>query len=196
MNGIAKWLTDYVIHKGVVKGDERNIYEYGFRITLETGICIIISLIIAGALGMLVEGILFFIIFIPLRSYAGGLHLDCYWSCLSLSCLTLSVILLISKYLSVNPPISFGGLLLLEFAVWRMYPVENVNRSVDCEENIYFEKRLKKYLVVDLLIAVGCLAFSKEKFLLLCMLTFSMVVVTMLIGKYKYIKQNQKMTLN
>lgn len=195
MSGIAEWLTDYVIHKGVIKEEERNMYEYGFRITLEMSICLIISSIIAGILGMLIEGIIFFIIFIPLRSYAGGLHLDRYCACLCLSCLTFSVILLISKYLSVNPLITFGGLLLLEFTVWRMYPVENVNRSVDCEENIYFKKRLKKYLVVDLLIAVGCLAFNKEKFLLLCMLTFSMVVVTMLIGKYKYMKQNQKMTL-
>lgn len=196
MNGIAKWLTDYVIRKGVIKEDERNIYEYGFRITLETGICIIISSIIAGVFGMLVEGILFFLLFIPLRSYAGGLHLDHYWSCLCLSCLTFSAILLISKYLPVNPQVSFGCLLLMEFAVWCLYPVENVNRSIDYKEDIYFKKRLKKYLVEDLLIAVVCMAFNKENYLLICMLTFGMVVVTMLIGKYKNVKQNQKVTLN
>lgn len=79
MNGIARILTDYVIYKGMVKEEERSIYEYGFVVAMETGLSLIIIFFVAGILHMVVEGILFFIVFIPLRSYAGGLHLEHYW---------------------------------------------------------------------------------------------------------------------
>lgn len=185
MENIEAWLTNYVIQKGVVKKEEREVYQYGFEATLEMTLCIVISAIIAGALGMIVEGILFFVIFIPLRSYAGGLHLEHYWACLFLSCLTFSGILLICKYLSVGLLFSFVCVLLLGFSIWCMYPVENVNRLVDREEDAYFKKRLKKYLLIDFFIVVGCFVADQEKYLLLCMVTFFMIAITMLIGKYK-----------
>lgn len=183
-------LADYVIQKGMIGEDERNIYEYAFQVFFEIGLCILISSIIAGILGMMMEGVLFFIIFIPLRSYAGGLHLESYCSCLCLSCLTFSVILLICKAWYIEAGISFFILLILILGSWMMYPVENANRKVDIEENIYFEKRLRKFLHFDLLIAIICLLANKDRYLLLCMVTFFMVDITMIIGKIKNKLQN------
>lgn len=182
---MAIFLTDYVIKKGVIENTERNLYKYGFQVSLEMGLCILICSAIAGALGMGMEGILFFIIFIPLRSYAGGLHLDNYWSCLFLSCLTFSVILMICKIWRIEAYVSFFILLLLILFVWILYPVENVNRDVDEKENLYFRKKLRRYLLLDVIISIACMALHKETYLLLCMVTFFMVVVTMLIGKMK-----------
>lgn len=182
---MAIFLTDYVIKKGVIEKTESNLYKYGFQVLLEMGLCILICSAIAGALGMGMEGILFFIIFIPLRSYAGGLHLDNYWSCLFLSCLTFSVILMICKTWRIEAYISFFILLLLILFVWILYPVENVNRDVDEKENLYFRKKLRRYLLLDLIISIACMVVHKETYLLLCMVTFFMVVVTMLIGKMK-----------
>ena len=79
MSRVAKMLADYVLCKGVIIKDEYDLYEYGFQIALETGLSLIISGIIASMLHMIPEGILFFIVFIPLRSYAGGLHLKHYF---------------------------------------------------------------------------------------------------------------------
>lgn len=185
MEKMAIFLTDYVIKKGVIENTERNLYKYGFQVSLEMGLCILICSAIAGALGMGMEGILFFIIFIPLRSYAGGLHLDNYWSCLFLSCLTFSVILMICKIWRIEAYVSFFILLLLILFVWILYPVENVNRDVDEKENLYFRKKLRRYLLLDVIISIACMALHKETYLLLCMVTFFMVVVTMLIGKMK-----------
>lgn len=185
MEKMAIFLTDYVIKKGVIENTERNLYKYGFQVSLEMGLCILICSAIAGALEMGMEGILFFIIFIPLRSYAGGLHLDNYWSCLFLSCLTFSVILMICKIWRIEAYVSFFILLLLILFVWILYPVENVNRDVDEKENLYFRKKLRRYLLLDVIISIACMALHKETYLLLCMVTFFMVVVTMLIGKMK-----------
>lgn len=185
MKKLAVLLTDYVIKKGVIEKTERNLYEYGFQVSLEIGLCILICSVIAGILGMVMEGILFFIIFIPLRSYAGGLHLDNYWSCLFLSCLTFSVILMICKTWYIEAYVSFFILSVLILSVWILYPVENVHRDVDEKENLYFRKKLKVYLLIDLIISIACMAVHKETYLLLCVVTFFMVVITMLIGKMK-----------
>lgn len=185
MNKVAKALTDYVIRKGVIKEQERSMYEYGFVITLEMGLSLIISFFIAYMLHMTVEGILFFVIFIPLRSYAGGLHLDCYWSCLILSCLTFSVILLITEFVKLPTYIAFVIFISLELLVYYLYPVENVNRQVDIEEDKFFKKRLKIFLFTDLLIASICVVLGRDTYLVLIMTTFFIVTITMILGKYK-----------
>lgn len=192
MKSIAECLTDYVIQKGVVKKEEEEVYQYGFQATLETTLFIITCAIIASALGMIMEGMLFFIIFIPLRSYAGGLHLNHYWSCFFLSCLTFSAILLICKFVYIRDEIVFATLLVFEASIWFMYPVENINRDVDLEEDVHFRKKLKRFMLVDLLIAVVCMIAKKETYLLLVVVTFLMVVITMAIGKYKNLLQNRK----
>ena len=185
MNGIARILTDYVIYKGMVKEEERSIYEYGFVVAMETGLSLIIIFFVAGILHMVVEGILFFIVFIPLRSYAGGLHLEHYWSCLALSCLTFSVILLLTKFAIMPTYIVFFIIVFLELLVYCLYPVENINRKVDAVENEFFQKRLKKFLLIDMLIVGICIALKNNSYLILIMTTFFMVAITMLIGKYK-----------
>ena len=80
MKKIAKKLADYVIQKGTIEEEEREIYEYGFSIATEMLLCILVCFSISMTLHTFVEGLLFFAIFIPLRSYAGGLHLSNYWS--------------------------------------------------------------------------------------------------------------------
>lgn len=185
MRRIAEGLTDYVIQKGTVKEEERELYEYGFTITLETGLFVLFSLFASLFLHMFKEGILFFLIFAPLRSYAGGLHLDKFHSCFILSCLTFSGILLIVRYVHIPMLFSFISLFILEFGVYALYPVENINREVDSEENIFFRRKLKLFLVLDLLIATICAVLKNEHYVFLITITFFVIVVTMILGKYK-----------
>lgn len=185
MNKIAKNLTSYAIYKGTIKDTDRNVYEYGFTITIELSLFVLASLLIMLHLHMFAEGILFFIIFSPLRSYAGGLHLEKYHSCLILSCLTFLGILLLVKYFCSPIYFSFIAICMLEIAVYALYPVENVNRKVNEEENAYFRKKLKKFLFWDVLISAVCVALKKDSYVLLIAVTFLMVVVTMILGKYK-----------
>lgn len=182
---IAKRLTDYVINKGMIKKEERQMYEYGFTIAFEMGLGLLICFGIAGLLHMIWEAILFWVIFIPLRSYAGGLHLKRYSACLFLSCLTFSGILLLVRFVEVSVYISFAILVLLQFFVFLLYPVENVNREVDWEEDAFFKKRLRQFLIVDGLIGMICVGLGRDRDLMLITATFAMVVVTMILGKYK-----------
>ena len=81
--------------------------------------------------------------------------------------------------------IVFFIIVFLELLVYCLYPVENINRKVDAVENKFFQKRLKKFLLIDMLIAGICIALKNNSYLILIMTTFFMVAITMLIGKYK-----------
>lgn len=190
MSKISKALTDYVIRKGMVDRADRNIYEYGFTIIFEMGIFIIFCLIVSIFSHMVLEGILFFVIFSPLRSYAGGLHMRKFCSCFILSCLTFSAVLLAVKYVQVPIAISFILLLLFETAVYFLYPVENANRTVDEEENKYFKIKLMKFLGLDAVLGFLCLIAKKDRYLQEIIFTFLIVVITMLIAKYNNSKKN------
>lgn len=183
MDKIAKGLTDYVIHNGVVKEEERELYEFGFLIALEMALSMIICFFIAFVLHMVLEGILFFIIFIPLRSYAGGLHLEKYSCCLALSCIIFSFVLLIAKFGEFSACGLFAILLGLELLVYFLYPVENINRQVEAEENVYFKRKLKLFLVIDILLALWCVLTRNEQSLALITMTIFMITATMIVGK-------------
>lgn len=185
MEKVAKSLTDYIIGKGMIENEDREIYEYGFQITTEVGLFILFCLVTTLYLHMYIEAIMFFVIFAPLRSYAGGLHLEKYHSCLILSCLTFCGVLLIVKYIQVSFYFSFIVLLILEYWVFCLYPVENLNRKVDDEENRYFKKKLVAFLLLDLLIAIACIILHSSSGIFVITVTFTIVMVTMVIGKYK-----------
>lgn len=193
MKRLQEVLTDYVIQKGMVKEEDRELYEYGFTMTIEVGLFVLSCLFVSLYLHMLMEGILFFLIFAPLRAYAGGLHLDKFHSCFILSCLTFSGILLIVRYVHIPMLFSFIALFILEAAVYALYPVENINREVDSDENRFFKKKLKIFLVVDLLLAIICAVLKKECYVFLISVTFFMIVITMILGKYKNMRTGFKM---
>lgn len=185
MDKAAKLLTDYVEKKGAIERKERELYEYGFEIALEAMLSFIVCIVFATMLHMVLEGILFFVIFIPMRSFAGGLHLDQYWKCFLLSFITFLAALLLVKFTDIPMAASFAVILLMMTCIYGMYPVENQNRQVDKEENFYFKKQLIKYLIIDVGITLGCYIFEKEKALSLIAVTFGLIAVTMLIGKRK-----------
>ncbi len=184
MQRASRCFADYVIRKGMVDENDREIYEYGFMLSLEVGIFTLFCLLVTVCLQMYVNGILFFVVFAPLRSYAGGLHLKRYRSCFGLSCLTFSAVLAIVKYVHIPNYILAVTLVVLEILVYVVYPVENINRKVDESENSYFKVRLRKFLIFDLIMGMICVVADKDDYLLQIVVIFLAVVITMLIGKY------------
>lgn len=195
MKSLARILAEYVFNKGMITKEECQEYEYGFVIAMEKGLSLIISLCIAVLMNAIVEAILFFIIFIPLRKYAGGLHLSKYSYCLILSCLTFSAVMYISKFLQIDSSIALLLIICMDLLIIVMYPVENINRDVDEKENIFFKKRLERNLLINLVIAMVCILFNKRHYLLVIVGTLVMITSTMYIGKIKYNKEKKNPSL-
>ena len=108
MEYISKKLTDYILNKGMITEELTEVYEYGFQCFLEFSLSTLCSIIIAIFLNMLPECLFFFLIFIPMRSFGGGVHMKTYLACFIGSCLLLTSTMLAVKYLSVPIYFFFG----------------------------------------------------------------------------------------
>ena len=115
-----------------------------------------------------------------------------YLHCLILSCLTFSAVLLIVKYVRLPIFILSIAFLVMEIAIYYMYPVENINREVDEAENLFFRQRLIKFLIFDMGIFVFCMFFKKDSYMMDMVVTFFMVTMTMFLGKRKNSAEPQK----
>lgn len=185
-------LTDYILKKGLIQKEDYEIYQYGFETFLEIFINVICSILIAVILDMTLECVIFFFFFIPLRSYSGGLHMEHYVTCLLLSCVTLTGVLLLVKYYTLKPILSFL-LFLMAFVIIRVIgPVDHPNRTVDAEENSCFQKRTDYTLIVSFVLAAAFLATNCRKCLFLEALVYLLVSFTSLIGISYQMKNTRK----
>lgn len=186
MEHLSKKLTNYILLKGVIEENDFEIYQYGFQRFLELAINIMCSAIIAVLLDMELECIMFFLFFIPLRSYSGGFHMDHYISCLFLSCLSLTGILCIVKHFSAAPLFScilyFSSLAVIKI----IGSVDHPNRSVDDEDNLFFNKRANIILLMSFIIFIFFLLSNNTRYLLLEALVFNLASISLLIGKIQY----------
>ena len=186
MNYLSNKLTNYILIKGVIKKNDFEIYQYGFQRFLELSINIICSIIIAVLLDMEFECIVFFLFFIPLRSYSGGFHMEHYLSCLFLSCLSLTGILCIVKYFSLVPLFSCLMYFISLMVIKIIGSVDHPNRYVNEDDNLYFNKRTNIILLISFIIFIFFLLANNTRYLLLEALVFTLTSISLLIGKIQY----------
>ena len=185
MERLSIVLTNYIMEKGVISEESYDVYLYGFQSFLELFFNIICSILIAVVLHMEIECLLFFLFFVPLRSFNGGLHLKSYYSCLIFSCMTMTYILLLVKYISLSSTISFSLFIILLIAVKLTGSFDHPNRPVDEDENAIFIKKTNLTFLLSFLAAIVFLIFQLDRYLLLETLTYLLVFITLVISKLK-----------
>lgn len=73
---LSSRISDVLVMGGIIKDTDRDKCSYGIDIMFSSIIQLLLILIISAFIGNIVETLLFFIMFIPLRIYAGGYHAD------------------------------------------------------------------------------------------------------------------------
>lgn len=186
MEHLAKKLADYIYEKEIITEELVEIYQYGFQCFLELSVSTMCSIIIALFLGMLPECLFFFLLFIPMRSYGGGLHMKTYFACFIGSCLILTSSLLAVKYLTIPIPISFALYLLAAILILVIGPVDHPNREIDEQENRTFMKRIYFTMFISFLLTLFFIFTQNTKYMFLQAIAFAFVSVTSLIGRLIY----------
>lgn len=167
---------------------EKDILRFGVESALELGISLIVSMIILFGMDMILEGMVFFMIFIPVRMLAGGYHSENYFYCLILSSVTLIAVMILSKHVHLEKELMIILILLMELLIGMFGPIVNSQRPVTKTEYIVFTKRLARLFVIIAFISIG-LSFSKYFELLnVVFLSLCLVLCSSLIGKIKYRK--------
>ncbi len=192
MYRLAVKLTDYILDKGAIRKESYDIYCFGFQTAMEMVSCIVVSLFIALKMHMVLEYAIFLGIFILVRSYAGGLHLDSFWACFFCSCVVQSGVLLAAKNYQLSKIASLIIILSMVLMIKIIKPVEHANRPLEANAKKYFQKKLNMILRGIFFGSIILFAVDGEKYLSLSALTMIVIVASMIIGKWKQKFDNRK----
>lgn len=188
MGRLAAKLADYILDKGAIEKEDYEIYQYGFQSGLEMLSCLIVALLLSLKLKMFGEYIVFFSIFILLRSYAGGLHLNRFILCFICSCFVEIATLLFAKNYQFPSKVSFLIILGMILMIKIIKPIDHENRPISDGERLFFKKRLNIILNIIILLDIFLYYIQQNYFLSLMAITMIVVVISMIIEKWKNYK--------
>lgn len=148
---LAEKIVDYQITRDYLDSTERNKYVYAYEITINQSINLIISFAMAVIFREVYSTILFFLLYIPIRKYAGGFHASSNEKCILFSSSVVLGIILLSKVLKVcnydrNLVFTIDCMLMIYVNI--AAPVETSNKKISFNER----RRYKKYIHIITLI--------------------------------------------
>ena len=139
----SKISSKFVEHK-IITEDMVDIYKYGVEITISSIIGFILILIIGLIFKSLMQALIFYIIFIILRSFTGGYHASSYLKCNLIFSIVASLVIFFSKAATEvrfsTGIINILFLPALSVFIW-LAPIENPNKLIEKKRRIYFKTR-------------------------------------------------------
>lgn len=186
MKRLSEKLTGYIIKTGTVSEELYAVYQYGFQIGLEMLCCFVICLSIAIYLHMIPEFIIFTGIFMLLRTYAGGVHLNSFLACLICSVTVQNLVLFIDSTWILPTVIAWVITLISISLIWKCAPVENVNRELDSNEKEHCKKVTMRILIGVFSFTCICTLYGAEKIVSLVAWTVLVILISQYIGVVKY----------
>lgn len=133
--------SEFVKHK-IISEDAKEVYKYGVEITLSSIIGFLITVIIGMLFNSLIHTMIFYVIFISLRSMTGGYHAKTYLKCnFIFTTITLFVIVFSKAASEINRSINLLTFLFLPsetIIIW-LAPVENINKPIEKKKRVYWK---------------------------------------------------------
>lgn len=183
-----KTIITEMIRNGTCSIEDEDVLTHGLSTAFTLVVSVITMLIISFFFEMMIEGIVFFMTFLAIRTFAGGYHCQNKFQCYVLSTILFVFALFTMKRIPVFLIVQLN-LCLLTIAlplILRFSPLETPNRPLDEVERKYFRKKSLLHLLVESVIII-LLMITGQKVLALtmCLAAFlcSMVLVAELVRR-------------
>lgn len=155
---IAEHITQKLIMESIIEEGERELYCYGFFL-LTTRLFFFLVTIATGLITCaLLESILFYMVFMLLRTYAGGAHAKTETACTILTTLALAVSVFGIKAMELanNDLISRLMLTVGSLCIFIFSPLDTKDKPLTNQEKSYY--RTICYILISLCIAISTIA--------------------------------------
>lgn len=186
MKQLSEKLTGYVIKTGAVSEESYGGYQYGFQIGLEMLCCFVVCLSIAVYLHMIPEFAVFTGIFMLLRTYAGGVHLNSFGACFICSVAVQTLTLLLDSKYKFSVINAWIVILVSAILILKSAPVENINRELDSDEKEHCKKVTMKILIGVFIFGGCCTLVGINGIVSLIALTVLVILISQYVGLVKY----------
>ena len=153
---LAERIVRKLIAVSVVEEGDRELYIYGFFLLITRFYFFLVTIAFGFFLRIPWESVIFYIVFILLRSYAGGVHAKTEKACTGWTTLAMGIAVAAIKTLEASngkalPLLIFSNLCLLLFT-----PLDSKEKPLDAEEKRRYRKIcLWLLLICDATVAVA-----------------------------------------
>ena len=143
ITAISARIVSKLVSSQLIEEDDTELFCYGLYIMLSNVMCFVEVVIFGLIFEILPENIVFYILFFPLRRYAGGVHAGKEITCIF--CTTFAI-LLSSCGIKVMGYIGCYGVCLFciivgSWAIYLLSPLDTPEKPLDSEEYIFYRKK-------------------------------------------------------
>jgi len=181
-------IVDFLQKQECFYAEEKEIIEYG----IEQGKNFILSIILVFLLGILfktpVSSVVFLVMFIPLRKYAGGYHANSRLGCVLVSIASISCcfwLITKMKWSSYYLLLAVVSILIIFFIA----PVQNSKKILEEFERKIYKRKTRMILVIEGIILVISFAFKLKDIFWAIMFALMLVETSLLVARILYLIQ-------
>lgn len=159
---LSSGVADNLIQANIIDKTDKEVYEYGIDMIVTYSINLLTILAVGIFLSQLWECLQFILVFIPLRSYAGGYHASSEKRCYFLSIALIVLALTTLRHIPVwfNTGISLLLLLSSCIVIFILAPVGNKNKPLDADEKRVYGRKARFILLAEAAAALVCCCFA------------------------------------
>ena len=190
ISNLSKKVVKKLIDSGNITSSERELYEYGIFILMSNILYIVITAILGLVFGLFYQSLLFFIVFMVIRQYAGGYHASTELRCEIFTTLCILASIIIMRLISGN--LSFvvvlGLTAFLSILIFVFAPIDTDEKTLDEVELKIFCKRTKLILIIIVAVIIVSFYFEIKVICIPCCMSLILEGVLLIAGKVKKIR--------
>lgn len=189
---LSERIADGFEKQRVISSEDKELYRYGVQQGLNLLLNLLTTFVIGILCGMLMASILFIVVYMPLRSFAGGYHAKTHLRCYLYSILMITAVLLVIRFLPLGRLICsclmfVGGIIIVLFA-----PVEDSNKPLDKVEQYVYRKRTRLIFALECCVFLLSVVLQAKLFYSTISLAIVGLAFLVLMGKGKNVFQEDK----
>lgn len=151
MNSIAIWLeTGFSLDP-----EQKEIVFFGIKQAIHMITNILIMLALGCLMGCIKETIIFMLLFIPLRSNAGGFHAKSATRCFVISNSLFGMVLFLFKTIMLNGNITFWNSIAVSAIIVSMSPIDNKNKRLSKKTKKRLRKKTLWIVITQILVSIA-----------------------------------------
>lgn len=152
----AEKIVDLQVKNELLQYKDKSTYVLGYQLLIGKILSIMLMLIVAAVTGTIVEMLIFMLMFIPLRQYAGGFHFQCAEICIlfSTALYTVMTIGFKNQFYGISIWISEVIEIIVSVVIWKIAPIDSRNKRLDDLEKQIYRGRSRIILCIDCILYI------------------------------------------
>lgn len=165
-------IIEYLERRGIIAEQDAPIYRYGLQSLFQFAACYGAMLLLAAATHRIMDTVVFWLIFLPIRQYAGGYHASTPFRCFCLSLAAWAAIMAACRF---SAPLLLCTITALSLVIlWRFSPLPHPNNPLSAKRLAQVTKIIRLILLTVLLCFAVLIAIQQLHFAaLICYITLT-----------------------